>query len=320
MRKLMKSFWSRLTLSLFFSLGAWATAIAIGETLPPSSPTSEAPQATGEEIIRKSNQLIDKIGDQRNKVMLSLIEKTGVKKGIVAWRYWKNYHNQDGFWSKTIIFQVSSNGSPRANFLIWNYATPGKAADMWLYLPALLGPRYKPCLIRSLGQTIQNRCQPGDEKPFIDSDLTFGDELDRQIDEDSHQRVGEESFRGVVCFVVESIPKEKETVYSKKRIWISESDYTVQKIDYYDRNDKLLKRQTIDWQILKEKEGEIYVWKKSEIVNLQNGHQTILEVSDLDVNIGLIDKDFTEQVLKESRKSFEEHLEARSTRKPSGQR
>jgi len=312
---LIKSFRPWLILSLALTLGTRVPVIALAETPPAPSPPSEVPQPTGEEIIKRSNQLLDKFGDQRNKVMLSLIEKTGTKKEVVAWRYWKNYHNQDGFSSKTIIFTESSTASLRANFLIWNYATLGKEPDTWIYLSPLLAPRFKPCLISASGQTVQYRCYHDSNDAFLDSDLSFGDGSQRQVDEDSHQRVGEESFRGIVCFIVESIPKEEETVYSKRRKWVSESDYTMQKVDYYDLNGKPMKRQIIDWQTLKQKEGEFYVWKRSEIVNLQNGHQTILELSDVDVNIGLVDEDFTEKTLKKSRETFEEQLEARSARK-----
>ena len=130
------------------------------------------------------------------------------------------------------------------------------------------------------------------------SDLTFGDMGQRRLDEDTHKTIGEETYRDVPCYVVESAPKEEESIYSKKISWVSKQDYTIQKIDYYDRNGRLLKRQTIDWQTLKEKGEDIFVWKKTEIVNVQNGHKTIFEVSDLKLNIGLSDGDFTERVLR----------------------
>ena len=248
----------------------------------PGPPAGSAP--VGEEIIKKSKALLYKIQDQKNKVTLKLIEKDGSQREIVAWRYWKNYNNQDGFDSKTVLFTESPADSRGVGFLIWDYSEEGKPDDLWLYLPALR-------ITRRISSRDQNDA-------FLGSDLTFGDMGQRRLDEDVHRTLGEEAFRGVQCWVVESLPKEKETIYGKKLTWVSQVDYTIQKIDYYDRNQKLLKRQTIDWQTVKDRGNDVFVWKKTDILNVQNGHKTIFEVSDLTLNVGLSDGDFTERVLK----------------------
>lgn len=271
---LRRSFRFGLTLSLLFLTAALAAA----QTPAP------APGPSGEEIIKKSKELLYRIQDQKNKVTLKLIEKDGAQRDIVAWRYWKNYNNQDGFDSKMVLFTDSPADSRGVAFLIWDYSAEGKPDDLWLYLPALRNTR-----------RISSRDQ---NDAFMGSDLTFGDMGQRRLDEDTHTMVGEEVFRAVPCFVVESVPREKESIYSKKRISVSKKDYTVQKVEYFDQNKRLLKVQTIDWQTLKEKDTDIFVWKQSNIENRQNHHRTIFEVSDLKLNLGLADGDFTERVLK----------------------
>jgi len=242
---------------------------------------SAAPkELTGTEIIKKSRDLIYEVQDQKNTVNLTLIEKDGTKKKIIATRYWKNYRRQQGFDSKMLLITEFPPDSRGVSFLIWDYSEENKTDDLWLYLPALR-------MVRRISAQDQNDA-------FLGSDLTFGDMGQRRIDEDDHQLLREETYLGSPAYVVESIPKEKESIYGKKISWISKDKWTLLKIDYYDRNQKLLKRQTIEWQTL----DNLNVWKKTEVNNVQNGHKTIFEVSDLKVNSGLQDGDFTERTLK----------------------
>ena len=268
-------------LLIIFVLGLGGSRLALAQTPPP--PSTSAPLPSGEEIIKNSKALLYKIGDQKNKVTLKLMDRNGTQKEIVAWRYWKNYKNENGFSGKTVIFTESPADMRGQAILIWDYSKEGKSEDLWIYLPTLRNTR------RVLPQQ--------QDEAFMGSDLTFADMGQRRLDEDTHQTVGKQTYRGVPCFVVESIPKEKENIYSKKVTWVSESDNTIQKIDYYDRKGQLLKRQTIDWQAIPEKEGNIYIWKKTDIVNIQTGHKTIFEVTDLKVNVGFSDEDFTERTL-----------------------
>jgi len=272
----------RVTLFLLATIGLSPVFTAAQTAPAPSAPSGQLP--SGADVMKKSKDLLYRIQDQKNKVTLKLIEKDGAQREIVVWRYWKNYNNQDGFGSKTVLFTESPADSRGVAFLIWDYSAEGKPEDLWLYLPALRNTR-----------RISARDQ---NDAFLGSDLTFGDMGQRRLDEDDHKTLGEETFRGVPSFIVESIPKDKDTIYGKKLTWVSEVDYTIQKIDYYDQNGRLLKRQTIDWQTLKDRGNDVYVWKKTEIVNVQNGHKTIFEVSDLTLNVGLTDADFTERVLK----------------------
>lgn len=243
-------------------------------------PSPSSKKLSGAEIIRQSKDLIYKVGDQKNTVTLNLIERDGAKKKIVATRYWKNYRSEGGFDSKMLLLTDFPPDSRGVAFLIWDYSQQNKTDDLWLYLPALR-------MVRRISAQDQNDA-------FLGSDLTFGDMGQRRIDEDVHRFLKEETYRGTSTYVVESVPKEKVSIYSKKVTWISKKDGTILKIDYYDLNQKLLKRQTIDWQTL----NNLHVWKKTNVTNVQNGHRTIFEVSDLEVNIGLKDGDFSERRLK----------------------
>ena len=271
MKILRRWFWIILILSLGGPGFAFAQTPA-PETLP-----------SGEEAIKKSKELLYEIKDQKNKVTLKLIDQNGSMKEIVALRHWKNNNNENGFSSKTVIFTEAPADMRGQAILIWDYSALDKGEDIWIYLPGLRNVR------RVLPQQ--------QDEAFMGSDLTFADMGQRRLDEDVHQSIRKESYRGIPCVVVESTPKEKGNLYSKRISWISEKDDTIQKIDYYDRNGKLLKRQTIDWNDLKDGEKKIHIWQKTDIINVQSGHKTVFLVSDLKINSGLSDGDFTERAL-----------------------
>lgn len=235
---------------------------------------------SGAELVQKSRDLLYQIDDQKSTITLLLIERDGTTNRIVVSRYWKNYRSEAGIDSKMLLvtkFPVDSRG---VAFLIWDYVKADRPDELRLYLPAL------DMVSRISGSDLNDA--------FLGSDLTFADIGQRRLDEDRHRLLREEVYRETDCYVVESIPKEKGSIYSKKISWISKKDWTLVKVDYYDQGQKLLKRQTLAWQVVE----TFRVWKRTHVTNLQNGHRTIFDVSDIQVNIGLKDENFTAQALK----------------------
>lgn len=236
---------------------------------------------TGAEIMNKSRELLSQVDDQKNTVTLWLIEPDGEMKRIVASRYWKNYRGEGGIDHKMLLVTEFPADSRGVAFLVWDYSQEDKPDDLWLHLPALRMVR------RISGQDLNDA--------FLGSDLTFGDMGQRGLSEDTHTLLNEELYQEDLCYVVESVPKEKESPYRKKVSWISKKNWTILKIDYYDPDQKLLKRQTIEWQQVK----QMTVWKRTNVTNIQNAHRTVFEVSGLEINTHLKDQDFTERALKQ---------------------
>lgn len=232
----------------------------------------------GTEIMKKKAEAY-MANDQTSTVTLHLFTKEGDEKRIVTRRYWKNYAGNDGMATKTIFFTEFPPDAKGTGFLIWNYSQVGKADDLWLYLPSLRQARH----VSSRGQ----------DDAFMGSDLTFGDMGQRRLEEDNHKFLKEETCGDEPCYVVESVAKDKEGIYSKKIQWITKKDFIAMKIEYYDRKGELLKSQKINWQ---ETSG-YKAWKSSEVVNVQTGHKTIFEISDLKINGGLKDDLFKERTL-----------------------
>lgn len=258
---------------------------------------SGAVRVNGEQIVKKSREVLHRINDQKSKVYLTMVDRRGIKKEIVAWRYWKNYNNQQGLSSKTAIIAESPPDIKRQVVLMIESSQPEESEDLYTFLP---GPQ-QPCIgrIGPNSSEIPPRCRKTREflEVFGELDLNFMDMGLRYLNEGSHKMIGEEIFRGIACYIVESIPNRKESIYSRELTWISKEDYTIQRIDYFDIKGKLLRHQTIDWEMFKGKEDDIFVWKRSDIENVQNGDKTVFQVTDLEINIGLTDNDFNERTL-----------------------
>ena len=88
-------------------------------------------------------------------------------------------------------------------FLTWDYDNPDKDDDRWLYLPAMKKTR------RISGSSAK-------QAYFMGSDFTYDDMGSRNVDEDSHQLLGEETIGGHKCWKLEYTPKDKREIYSRK--------------------------------------------------------------------------------------------------------
>ena len=82
-------------------------------------------------------------------------------------------------------------------------------------------------------------------------------------------------------FVIERIPVDKKSGYTRQNVWIDQDEYRVWKVEYYDRKNALLKTLVFD-------QYDQYLdkhWRASllEMVNHQTGKSTTLNITRLQV-------------------------------------
>ena len=222
--------------------------------------------------------------DQRSVLAIELIDKDGSQRKNIYRRFWKNYAGEDGIADKMVLFTVFPPDAKGTGFMRWGYAAgENKMADQWLYLPHLRKVR-----------RISVR-DPGDS--FLGSDLTYGDIEDRTIDDDDYSLLRKEQKDGAELFQVEIRPKEEGALYSKKISWYlkrAEWDDCVRvKTDYYDRQGNIQKKQNLTWQ----KVADAWVWDRVVVENVQTNHRSIFTINDVEVNVGVSSRVFTERAL-----------------------
>lgn len=166
-----------------------------------------------------------------------------------------------------------------------NFSHANKPDDQWLYLPAL--KRVK---------RISSRNKSG---PFMGSEFSYEDLSSFEIAKYRHNFLRDEAINGEDSFVVEQIPTDKNSGYTKMLVWIDKSHYRVHKVDFYDRKRTLLKT-------LKFEDYKLYLdkyWRSQlmKMVNHQTGKSTDFATQKLTFKTGLTDKDFNKATLKRAR-------------------
>ncbi len=99
--------------------------------------------------------------------------------------------------------------------------------------------------------------------------------------------------------MVERYPVDKKSGYTRQIAWYNTENYRLEKTEYYDRKDALLKTLTYS-------KYEQYLdkfWRAGEMlmVNHQTGKETRLIFEDYQFKTGLAERDFTQNSLKRAR-------------------
>jgi hypothetical protein len=102
--------------------------------------------------------------------------------------------------------------------------------------------------------------------------------------------VREEKIDGVDCWVVESVPKKSDEIFSKKIMWIRKDCLIAAKVEYYDKLGKLHRLLKVESVV--QIDG-FWAIGKMTMENVQANHKTILEFGELKFNIPLDAKTFT---------------------------
>ena len=238
----------------------------------------QAKKLSGRDIMVLVDERND--GDDRHSEMeMTLINKRGRKRIRQISSYSKDYGKDS---KSVMIFQkpVDVKGT---GFLSWEYNDDSKDDDRWLYMPALKK-------VRRISGSSENDY-------FMGSDFTYDDMGGRNVEEDTHTLLREEDLNEQLCWVVESIPKEKDNMYMKKIVWVRQDVKISVKVEYYD---KLGLMKTLTIKDIRQVDG---IWTTHEmcIDNKAEKHQTILKFNQISYNQDLKDNIFTVTAIEKGR-------------------
>jgi hypothetical protein len=159
---------------------------------------------------------------------------------------------------------------------------PGDNNDQWLYLPALDRVR-RVSSSRKGGR-------------FVGSDLFFEDLRDREVAMDHHVYKGTGKVGKLVCKVLESTPVDPDnSVYTKRVSWIHPSTLIPLRVDLYQRHStKPVKRLTV--RRIKKIQG-FWTVLDSTMQDLESGHKTRIQQTQVKYNQGIPERLFTSRAL-----------------------
>ncbi|MCC6543178.1 MAG: outer membrane lipoprotein-sorting protein [Nitrospirae bacterium] len=228
------------------------------------------------DIVRKSQEAFFSQGkDMQARVKMKLLSKSGQQRLRELTMLRKNGSNGE---QKYFMYFHNPGDVRGTSFMVYKY--PGKDDDRWIFIPAI---------------NLVNRIAAKDSRSsFVGSDFTYEDVSGRDVEDDTHKYLREESIQGKPCYVVESIPKNP-TEYTKKLSWVDKATYLPLKDEYYDVQGSLYKVFTADKiEII----GGLPAVTGRTMSNVKNGHKTEVVFENTAFNVGIADDVFSERYLR----------------------
>tara|TARA_R110002072_G_scaffold187014_2_gene343825 strand:+ start:9190 stop:10026 length:837 start_codon:yes stop_codon:yes gene_type:complete len=148
--------------------------------------------------------------------------------------------------------------------------------EQWLYLPAL--------------KRVKRISSADKSGPFMGSEFAYEDLSSQEVEKYVYRYLRDESLEGELCFVVERTPTDENSGYTKQIAWLDKEDYRLQRVDYYDRKNTLLKTMlAADYQQYLDQ-----YWRAQELrmTNHQTGKSTTLKYQNFQFRTGLKDSNF----------------------------
>ena len=231
-------------------------------------------QLSGRDIVNKAYNR--PAGDDQTSILTMTLTN---KSGQTRVRKIKQFSKDLGDIEKNIMFFMSPADVKNTSFMNWSYDSD-KSDDQWIYLPAL--------------KKVKRISSDSKSDYFMGSDFTYDDLGDRKLDADVHKLLKEESVDGHDCYVVESVSKDEDYMYSKTITWIRKDNYVGVKKEFYDEDAELLK--VLHIKDVKQISG-FWVVTHSEMKSVQKNHKTLIQLSDIKVNTGVSASKFSERMM-----------------------
>ena len=157
--------------------------------------------------------------------------------------------------------------------------------DQWLFLPAL--------------KRVKRISSANKSGPFVGSEFAYEDLVSQEVEKYDYKFLREETCSELECFVVERIPLYGNSGYTKQVVWWDQDEYRVQRIDFYDRKDSLLK--TLTYYGYQQYLGRYWRPDLMTMENRQNGKSTDLVFAEWTFANGLSEGDLTPSRLRRAR-------------------
>lgn len=257
-------------------------AVVIAFALPTVTKAAEDPVAKGEAIARESDRRDLGFGDTKTEMRMILENRKGqTSKRRLRIHTLEVPDENDGDKSLVVFDQ------PRdiKGTALLSYAHILDPDDQWLYLPAL--------------KRVKRISSTNKSGPFVGSEFAYEDITAQELKKFNYKWVRDEPCGTLECFVLERRPLYKKSGYTRLVTWYDKAEYRMQRVDYYDRKDVLLK--TLTFSDYRQYLGKYWRAHDLFMVNHQTGKKTRLVYEKYEFQTGLKESDFTRNRLKRSR-------------------
>ena len=259
------------------TIGAVALAIVATAT---AAEAQDGGAMTGVQVAQEADRRDDGFGDITSELTMVLRNRNGDESS----RRMRNLTLEvDGDGDKTLVIFDEPNDVKGTAFL--NYTHREGPDDQWLYLPAL--------------RRVKRIASNNKSGPFMGSEFAYEDISSQEVEKYTYEYVGAETVDGVPMHVVERVPVDEGSGYSRQVVWYDQAEFRMMKVDFYDRKNELLK--TLTYHGYQQYIDQFWRADRMEMVNHQTGKSTTLTFANYEFRTGLTDRDFDQSALRRAR-------------------
>lgn len=202
---------------LAFNIAAMFAAMNAAQAL--------TPEERGLEIAMESDQRDEGFGDSIAELEMVLTNRHGESSNR---QMGMRTLEVDADGDKTLITFNQPRDVKGTSFL--SFTHKAGSDDQWLYLPAL--------------KRVKRIASNNKSGPFVGSEFAYEDLSSQEVEKYEYKYIRDEDYAGTPTYVIERYPVDPKSGYKRQVLWIDQAEYRVQKTDFYDRKDSLLKTLT----------------------------------------------------------------------------
>ncbi|MDE0060353.1 MAG: outer membrane lipoprotein-sorting protein [Defluviicoccus sp.] len=240
----------------------------------------ETPEEKGLRIAREASARNDGFGDFTAGMTMVLRDRQG-RESVRQMRF--NVLEVPGDGDKS-LFVFDQPRHVRGTALL-THAHINTPDDQWLYLPALKRVKRISAARRS--------------GSFMGSEFSYEDMSAPEVEEYAYKYLRDAPCGELTCTVIEQVPLDKRSGYSRKLIWQDTGELRTWRMDLYDRRGSHLKTLTL----ANYRQYLDRYWRAGEqkMVNHLTGAATVLKWTDFRFRTGLDGSQFTRSALLRAR-------------------
>ena len=250
--------------------------------LPSASVVAEAqtPQEKGLKIAREASARNDGFGDFTASMTMVLRDRHG-RESVRRMRF-KVLEVEGGGDKSLFVFDRPRDVKGTA---LLTHAHVNAPDDQWLYLPALKRVKRINAARRS--------------GSFMGSEFSYEDMSASEVEEYTYKYLRDEPCAQLTCTVIEQIPRDRKSAYSRKVVWQDTGELRTWKMTLYDRKGSHLK--TLTFADYRQYVDRYWRAGEQEMVNHLTGASTVLEWTDFRFRNNLQESEFTRPALRRVR-------------------
>ena len=224
---------------------------------------------TGDEVLDKVDAVLSAPTDGTSTARMTLVDKSGKTKERRL-KLWTRYFRDKDDWSLTKFVAPAE---------IRDLGFLSLADDkMYLYLPGF--------------DRIRRIASHARKESFAGSDLSNDDlSTGRYVDHFS-AKIKEETDGEYILELTRKPGSSR--IYPKSTVWVNKANFTIPRMEMFDKNEKL-------WKTFEGQYEQIQgYWTMTSLTmkDVKKKHKTVMKIEDIEFDVGLDDKTFTQRYLK----------------------